>query len=48
MVFRKEVSLLTLVNTEAAVAQEKQGTTAEALGHNAPASEAFYIKKQGL
>lgn len=30
------------MNTEAAVAHEKHGTTAEALGHNAPASDAFY------
>ena len=33
---------LTLVNTEAAVAQEKQGTTAVASGNTEPASDAFY------
>jgi len=33
---------LTLVNTEAAVAQEKHGTTAVASGNTEPASDAFY------
>jgi len=37
-----QVIQLTLVKTEAAVAHEKQGTTAAASGNTEPASDAFY------